>query len=232
MDFFPPLRYTDIMLSSYTHGLAIKPGKPTILGIIDGKPVIGVPGYPVSAYIVMEKVVKEVISKMLSINAQTRDVVKAIMTKRVVSSLKNEEFIRVALGDVEGKLVATPMDRGAAAVMSMVKADGIVDVDRNSEGIEAGEEVDVELYRPLDEIKKKLVIIGSHDVVIDIIGDTLPVSSAHVGSMGGILAIKANSAHIAPIHLLDKDTGEYNVPFVKKYFEEEPLNLTRSSDVK
>ena len=221
MDFFPPLRYTDIMLSSYTHGLAIKPGKPTILGIIDGKPVIGVPGYPVSAYIVMEKVVKEVISKMLSINAQTRDVVKAIMTKRVVSSLKNEEFIRVALGDVEGKLVATPMDRGAAAVMSMVKADGIVDVDRNSEGIEAGEEVDVELYRPLDEIKKKLVIIGSHDVVIDIIGDTLPVSSAHVGSMGGILAIKANSAHIAPIHLLDKDTGEYNVPFVKKYFEED-----------
>ncbi len=205
----------------YTHGLAIKPGKPTILGIIDSKPVIGVPGYPVSAYIVMEKVVKEVIAKMLSINAIQRDKVTAVMTKRVVSSLKNEEFIRVALGYVDGKLVATPMDRGAAAVMSMVKADGIVDVDRNSEGIEAGEEVEVELYRPLDEIKKKLVIIGSHDVVIDIIGDTLPVSSAHVGSMGGILAIKANSAHIAPIHLLDKDSGEYNIPFVKKYFDED-----------
>ena len=205
----------------YTHGLAIKPGKPTILGIIEGKPVIGVPGYPVSAYIVMEKVVKEVIAEMISINATPRDKAKAIMTKRVVSSLKNEEFIRVALGFVDDKLVATPMDRGAAAVMSMVKADGIVDVDWNSEGIEAGEEVEVELYRPLDEIKKKLVIIGSHDVVIDIIGDTLPVSSAHVGSMGGILAIKADSAHIAPIHLLDKDTGEYNIPFVKKYFEQD-----------
>ena len=205
----------------YTHGLAIKPGKPTILGIIEGKPVIGVPGYPVSAYIVMEKVVKEVIAKMTSISSQTRDKVKAVMTKRVVSSLKNEEFIRVALGFVDNKLVATPMDRGAAAVMSMVKADGIVDVDWNSEGIEAGEEVEVELYRPLDEIKKKLVIIGSHDVVIDIIGDSLPVSSAHVGSMGGILAIKADSAHIAPIHLLDKDTGEYNIPFVKKYFEQD-----------
>ena len=205
----------------YTHGLAIKPGKPTILGIIEGKPVIGVPGYPVSAYIVMEKVVKEVIAKMTSISSQTRDKVKAVMTKRVVSSLKNEEFIRVALGFVDNKLVATPMDRGAAAVMSMVKADGIVDVDWNSEGIEAGEEVEVELYRPLDEIKKKLVIIGSHDVVIDIIGDSLPVSSAHVGSMGGILAIKADSAHIAPIHLLDKDTGEYNIPFIKKYFEQD-----------
>lgn len=205
----------------YTHGLAIKPGKPTILGIIDGKPVIGVPGYPVSAYIVMEKVVKEVIARMLNIEPIPRTKVNAIMTKRVVSSLKNEEFIRVALGYVEGKLVATPMERGAAAVMSMVKADGIVDLDRNTEGIEAGEIVEVELYRPLEEIKKKLVIIGSHDVVIDILGDSMPVSSAHVGSMGGILALKANSAHVAPIHLLDKDTGEYNVPFVKKFFDED-----------
>ena len=205
----------------YTHGLAIKPGKPTILGIIDGKPVIGVPGYPVSAYIVMEKVVKEVIARMLNIEPIPRTKVNAIMTKRVVFSLKNEEFIRVALGYVEGKLVATPMERGAAAVMSMVKADGIVDLDRNTEGIEAGETVEVELYRPLEEIKKKLVIIGSHDVVIDILGDRMPVSSAHVGSMGGILALKANSAHIAPIHLLDKDTGEYNVPFVKKFFDED-----------
>ena len=205
----------------YTHGLAIKPGKPTILGIIDGKPVIGVPGYPVSAYIVMEKVVKEVIARMLNIEPIPRTKVNAIMTKRVVSSLKNEEFIRVALGYVEGKLVATPMERGAAAVMSMVKADGIVDLDRNTEGIEAGETVEVELYRPLEEIKKKLVIIGSHDVVIDILGDSMPVSSAHVGSMGGILALKANSAHIAPIHLLDKDTGEYNVSFVKKFFDED-----------
>ena len=205
----------------YTHGLAIKPGKPTILGIIDGKPVIGVPGYPVSAYIVMEKVVKEVIARMLNIEPIPRTKVNAIMTKRVVSSLKNEEFIRVALGYVEGKLVATPMERGAAAVMSMVKADGIVDLDRNTEGIEVGETVEVELYRPLEEIKKKLVIIGSHDVVIDILGDSMPVSSAHVGSMGGILALKANSAHIAPIHLPDKDTGEYNVPFVKKFFDED-----------
>lgn len=205
----------------YAHGLAIKPGKPTILGIIDGKPIIGVPGYPVSAYIVMEKVVKAVIAKMINIEPIPRMKVDAIMTKRVVSSLKNEEFIRVALGFVDGKIVATPMERGAAAVMSMVKADGIVDLDRNTEGIEAGETVEVELYRPLEEIKKKLVIIGSHDVVIDIIGDSMPVSSAHVGSMGGILALKANSAHIAPIHLLDKDTGEYNVSFVKKFFDED-----------
>jgi len=208
------------------HGLAIKPGKPTILGIIDGKPVIGVPGYPVSAYIVMEKVVKAVVEKMLSINSENRPKAKAILTKRVVSTFKNEEFVRVTLGLVDGKLMATPLARGAAAVMSMVKADGIITIDRYTEGLEAGDEVDVELYRSLDDIAKNLVIVGSHDVVIDVIGDSLPVSSAHVGSMGGILAIKSNSAQLAPIHLLDAETGEYNVSFVKKYFDE-PMALIK-----
>ena len=133
-----------------THGLAIKPGKPTILGIIDKKPVIGVPGYPVSCYIVMDKVVKNIVAKLLNTRSLEHPIVKAIMKKRVVSSLKNEEFVRVALGYVEDKLVATPMDRGAAAVMSMVKADGIVNIDRNSEGIENNDVVDVEMYRSLE----------------------------------------------------------------------------------
>jgi len=206
--------------SVITHGLAIKPGKPTILGLINGKPVIGVPGYPVSAYIVMEKVVKNVIEKMIGYQSYKGMTCKAILTKRVVSTFKNEEFLRVSLGFVDGKLMATPLNRGAAATMSMVKADGIISIDRYAEGIEAGEEVEVELYRSLDEIKNNLVIVGSHDVVVDIIGDSMPITSAHVGSMGGILALKSNSAHVAPIHLLDENTGEYNISFVKQYFTE------------
>lgn len=208
------------------HGLAIKPGKPTILGIIDGKPVIGVPGYPVSAYIVMEKVVKEVVETMIGLKSSSRQTVKATLTKRVVSSFKNEEFVRVTMGEVDGKLICTPLNRGAAAVMSMVKADGLINIERNVEGIEAGDEVEVELYRPLDEIKKNLVIIGSHDVVLDVVSDKMPVSSAHVGSMGGILALKANACHVAPIHLLDGETGEYNISFIKKYFDE-PMVLIK-----
>ncbi|MCQ2409344.1 MAG: molybdopterin biosynthesis protein [Clostridia bacterium] len=203
-----------------THGLAIKPGKPTILGTINNKQVIGVPGYPVSAYIVMEKVVREVISKMTGINAPSRMTAEAVLTKRVVSSFKNEEYIRVAMGFVNGKLMATPLSRGAAQTMSMVKADGIVTLDRYTEGIEAGETVQVELYRSLDEIKKNLVIVGSHDVVIDVISDKMPVSSAHVGSMGGILALKSGSCHVAPIHLLDEETGIYNVKYVREFFTE------------
>ena len=142
------------------------------------KPVIGVPGYPVSAYTVMDKVVKPVIEKMTCTPPTKRQYVTATLTKRVVSSLKSREFLRVALGFINGKYFATPLERGAAAIMSMVKADGIVDIDRNVEGIDSGEEVRVELLSDLDSIKRKLVIIGSHDVAIDIIGDTIPVEIA------------------------------------------------------
>ena len=208
------------------HGLAIKPGKPTILGIVQGKAVIGVPGYPVSAYLVMEKVVKPVIETLLGLPISKRPIIEATLTKRIVSSLKNEEYLRVALGYVDGKYFATPLSRGASQVMSIIKADGIVDVPKHSEGIEAGEKVQVELYNSTQAIEENLVIIGSHDIAVDVIGDMMSVVSAHVGSMGGILALKSNSAHIAPIHLLDED-GNYNISYVKKYFEPGTMALIK-----
>lgn len=202
----------------FTHGLAVRPGKPTILGEIDGKPVIGVPGYPVSAYLIFDKVVRRVIEKLAASVSYENYAMSATVTKRIVSSLKNEEFVRVAMGVVGDKLVATPLDRGAAAVMSMVKADGLLSVPRNSEGVEAGEEAMVTLLKPVEEIAKQLVIVGSHDMIIDVIGDSLPVSSAHVGSLGGILALKNGACNLAPIHLLDEETGVYNISYVEKYF--------------
>ena len=211
----------------YTHGLAVKPGKPTILAEIDGKPVIGVPGYPVSAYIIFSKAVKKVIDKMSGAESEPAEIITVELTKRVTSSLKHEEFIRVAIGEVEGRMVAAPLERGAAAVMSMVKADGIITVPRNSEGVEAGELQEAELLKPLSEIKKSLVIVGSHDMIIDVLGDSIPVSSAHVGSLSGIMAMKKNACNIAPIHLLDEKTGEYNVSYVKKYFDKGTMALVK-----
>ncbi len=211
----------------YTHGLAVKPGKPTILGEIDGKSVIGVPGYPVSAYIIYERVVRKVVAKLAGVDASPLPVITAEITKRTTSTLKHEEFLRVAMGDVNGKIVATPLERGAAAVMSMVKADGIITIPQNSEGIEAGEKVQVELLKPLSEIKKSIVIVGSHDMIIDVIGDSIPVSSAHVGSLSGIMAMKNDACNIAPIHLLDEDSGVYNEAYVKKYFAPGTMALVK-----
>ncbi|SCG84546.1 putative molybdopterin biosynthesis protein MJ0886 [Proteiniborus sp. DW1] len=200
------------------HGIALKPGKPTILGVVKGKPVIGIPGYPVSAYLVFDTFVKPLILKHIGLEEEKEEIVKATVSKRIVSSLKNRELIRVNLGYVNNKLVATPLPGGAGVTMSLVKADGIAVIPRNLEGIEAGDEVDVKLLKPLSNIKETLVSIGSHDLIMDIIADMIRLVSGHVGSMGGILAMRRGECHIAPIHLLDVNTGEYNISYVKKYF--------------
>ena len=211
----------------FLHGFALKPGKPTILARAQGKPVIGVPGYPVSAYLVFELFVRPVILRMLGQSTDETGKVRATLTRNVVSSLKSSEYVRMSLGRVGGKLVATPLERGAAQIMSLVKADGLLFVDRYSEGYEGGTEVEINLRKPLSQIERNLVIIGSHDLVIDVIGEHIPVSSAHVGSMGGIFAMQKGECHIAPIHLLDPESGEYNVSYVKKYFPDRRMVIIK-----
>ena len=215
------------------HGIAIKPGKPTILGIINDKPVIGVPGYPGSAFLVFEEVVGPVIRKMQRISLNSPIGVKATVSRRIVSSLKYREYIRVKLGKVGEKLIATPLNRGAGVTMALVKADGLIVIPRNSEGIEIGEEATVELLTDMNIIDNTIVSIGSHDLIMDFIGSILAkdhgtrLSSAHVGSMGGVMAVKRGEAHLAPIHLLDEDTGEYNKSYLEKYLGSEKTVLVK-----
>ncbi|RKD31646.1 molybdopterin biosynthesis protein [Thermohalobacter berrensis] len=208
------------------HGVALKPGKPTILGIINNKPVIGVPGYPVSAYLTFDTFVKPLIYKYTGQKEDT-DTIKATISKRIVSSLKHKELIRVTLGYVQNRYIATPLTRGAGVTMSLVKADGILEIPQNSEGIEAGEEVKVKLLKSKDKIKDTLVSIGSHDLIMDVIGDMMNLSSGHIGSMGGIMAMKRGECHIAPVHLLDPESGEYNIPYIKKYFPGKRIALVK-----
>ncbi|MGB6128258.1 MAG: molybdopterin biosynthesis protein [Psychrilyobacter sp.] len=201
------------------HGIAIKPGKPTILGFIKNKPVIGIPGYPVSAYFVYQQFVKTLLEKMLCRDDEKETIVKASLSKRIHSSLKHKEFIRMTLGYVSGKLVATPLDRGAGVSMSLVKADGILVIARNNEGHDLGEEVEIKLLKPLSTIKKSIVVIGSNDPIMDRISDKVRLSLSHVGSLGGILALKKKETTIAPIHILDDKSGDYNIDILKKYFK-------------
>lgn len=209
------------------HGLAVKPGKPTILGFIKGKPVIGLPGYPVSSYLSFEMFAKPIILKYTGRETTTEEYIEATISKRIVSSLKNMELIRVNLGYVDGRFIATPLNRGAGVTMSLVKADGILMIPKNSEGIDAGDTAKVKLLKSIQDIKKTLVSIGSHDIIMDLIGDKMKLSSGHVGSMGGILALRRNECHIAPIHLLDNVTGEYNLSYVRKYFPRKKMALIK-----
>lgn len=214
------------------HGVNIKPGKPVILAIIDRTPVIGLPGYPVSAVLTQRLFVRPLLYAMQGLEAPPVPTTSAILSRPLASKIGVEDFVRVKLGLVGGKTMVTPINRGAGAVMSLVRADGLLTIPAGSEGIGAGERVEVELIRELHDIQNTLVFIGSHDNILDVLANLLhqkrPVcflSSAHVGSMGGIMAIKRGEAHLAGTHLLDEASGEYNVPFLKQYLPGLPLSL-------
>ncbi|MCL1804552.1 MAG: molybdopterin biosynthesis protein [Clostridiales bacterium] len=216
------------------HGVAVKPGKPVILAVVSGKPVVGVPGYPVSAFLAYDNFAAPVLEAMTGLRKTSAPVVKAALTRRLVSSLKHREYVRVKVGRIGERLVASPLARGAGAAMSLVRADGFCIIGQDVEGLEAGSEVDVALYRGLDELEGALVSIGSHDLILDVVADLTPrrfpginVSSTHVGSMGGLLALKSGEAHIAPTHLLDGETGEYNIPAIKELFAGRQMALIK-----
>jgi molybdopterin molybdotransferase/putative molybdopterin biosynthesis protein len=205
------------------HGVNIKPGKPVILGMVKNKPVIGIPGYPVSAALTFNLFVKPLIGDLLGITLPDLGTIQANLSRHVASSLGQEEFIRVNLGRVGGKMIVTPVSRGAGALMSLVRADGIIRVPAENEGVAAGHEVTVELLRSGRDIENTIVCIGSHDNALDVLGNFIrkknagySLSSAHVGSMGGLLALKRGEAHMAGTHLLDEETGEYNASYIKK----------------
>ncbi len=207
------------------HGLAIKPGKPAVLGITGNVPVVGLPGYPVSAIVVMDEIVKATAELYYRAPVEATKTVKAVLGKRVVSSLKYQEFVRVTLGKSGDTLTAVPLSRGAGVITSFTKADGILTVPQNCEGFEAGEQVEIRLLKKLSQIESSLIITGSHDPLIDELSDMMKkenpafsLTSSHVGSMGAITALKSKQAHLGFIHLLDTETGEYNSSYVKKHF--------------
>lgn len=220
--------YTSEIIASLgtvlVHGIAIKPGKPAILGEVHKKPVIGLPGYPVSAIVVMDEIVSEIIAMYYGKPEFPRETVKAVLSKKIVSSLKYSEYVRVSLGKIGGKISASPLARGAGVITSFTKADGVFIVPQNCEGVEAGEEIEVRLNKPLNEIENTLIVTGSHDPLIDEVADFLSkkgapfrVCSTHVGSMGAIYAVRDGLAHLGGIHLLDTKTGIYNKSYVEKY---------------
>lgn len=206
------------------HGVAIKPGKPVMMGTISGKPVIGLPGFPVSTWLTSDLFVKPLVYRALGRSVPGRPTVTATLARRLTSPMGVEDYVRVKLGRVGEKMVATPMGRGAGVISSVVRADGLLVVPAGREGIGEGQEVEVALLRPLDEIRETVVATGSHDTALDLMASFLRrtgsdhyLSSAHVGSLGGLLALKRGEAHMAGVHMLDEATGEYNLSYVKRY---------------
>ena len=214
------------------HGVTIMPGKPLIIGAIKDKPIFGIPGYPVSAIIAFEQFVGPLLSLMLEQPEKQSPTAPVEPTKKIASKLGVEEFIRVKLGAVGDRIVATPLPRGAGCITTLTEADGIIRIPNNIEGLPPHEPVTAELLRPLSSIKNTVVVVGSHDNTLDILADqirfghkTLTLSSSHVGSMGGLMAIKKKVCHLAGSHLLDTQDGSYNISYVHKYLPDVRVKL-------
>jgi putative molybdopterin biosynthesis protein len=222
------------------HGVAVRPGHPVVLGMVSTKPtrgaqagsvpVIGVPGYPVSTVLTGEIFVEPLIARWLGRPPLEPQVVQASMTRKVHSSMGDDEYLRVTVGKVGEKLVATPLARGAGVVTSLVRADGIVLIPAGVQGILPGEQTDVRLYRSPEEIERTIVVLGSHDLTIDLLAQFLAarggrLTSANLGSLGGLIALQRGEAHLAGCHLLDPESGEYNLAYVRKYLPDIPVVL-------
>ena len=213
------------------HGVAVRPGHPVIFGMLGASndagravPVVGVPGYPVSAALTGEIFVERLISRWLGLPPAEPPTIKAAISRKVVSPPGDDDYVRVTVGQVGDRVIATPLSRGAGVISSLVRADGIVRIPRFSEGLDAGAEVTVNLYRSPAQIARTIVAIGSHDIILDLLAQYLAerapgmrLSSANVGSLGGLVALRRGEAHFAGSHLLDPETGDYNWRYIDQY---------------
>lgn len=216
------------------HGVTMMPGKPTVLGEVRGKPVMGNPGYPVSAVIAYEQLAEPLLAALLGRPARQPDQMEVWPVSPLPSKAGQEEFVRVKLGRVGQNVVAVPLHRGAGSITSLTKADGVIRIPADREGVEADRPVAAELIRPPQQIDGTIVAIGSHDLTLDLLADLLRrhdsrfwLSSGHVGSLGGLTALVKNQAHLAGSHLLDTETGEYNIAYLKRLLPDRPVKLVR-----
>ena len=230
------------------HGVAVRPGHPVILGMVHREsevdnlgdsnnqlanlliPIIGVPGYPVSAALTIDIFVEPLIAQWLGRRPRELPVEPALLTRKIVSPAGDDDFIRVAVGKVGDRLLAAPLSRGAGVITSLVQADGLALIPRGAQGMEAGETVQVRLYRSKSEIERTIFCIGSHDLTLDLLSQFLAehdrrLASANVGSQGGLIALRRGEAHLAGSHLLNPETGEYNISYIRQYMPEVPVKV-------
>ena len=220
------------------HGIAIRPGHPVILGMVERRglkkqrvPIIGVPGFPVSTAMTGELFVEPLIARWTGRVENQFQIINATITRKVTSTAGDDDYMRVAVGRVGDKVLAAPLSRGSGVISSLINADGIVVIPSGSQGLSAGSNVRVRMYRSENEIDKTIFAIGSHDVILDLIAQFLSrkerrLASTNVGSLAGLIALRNNQAHVAGAHLLDPKTGEYNLSYVKEYLSGIPVYIT------
>jgi putative molybdopterin biosynthesis protein len=216
------------------HGVAVRPGHPVVLGAVDATPVLGAPGYPVSAALTFEIFAAPLLAELQGAPPPERPRARVRLARKLASTMGMDDWVRVRVGRVGGGLVAAPLSRGAGVLTSLVRADGLLVVPAAVEGHHAGEEVEVELLRGIGEIERTIVAVGSHDLVLDLVASALHardprvgLASSNVGSLGGLVALRDGLCHLAGSHLLDPESGEYTLPWVDRVLGERDVAVVR-----
>ena len=243
------------------HGVAVRPGHPVVLGVVESArsvatdagapatpvpvpsapgdgaratPVLGAPGYPVSASLTFDIFAAPLLARLQGAPPPESPVATARLARKLASTMGMDDWVRVRLGRVGGQLVATPLPRGAGVLTSLVRADGLLVVPAELEGHHAGEQVSVRLLRGVGEIERTIVATGSHDLVLDLAASALrerdprlTLASSNVGSLGGLTALRDGLCHVAGSHLLDPETGGYTLPYVDRLLTGREVSVVR-----
>ncbi|HEV2738830.1 MAG TPA: molybdopterin biosynthesis protein [Candidatus Elarobacter sp.] len=219
------------------HGVAIRPGHPLVLAVARDAavPLLGIPGYPVSAAICADLFLRPLLERLGHRDAPEPREIEVELTRKLFSPLGEDEYVRAVAARVDGRLVATPLRRGAGVITSLSRANVLVTIPRFSEGARAGSRVAARALRPLAQIERTLLAVGSHDVALDLLAgrlaaDGVELVSAHVGSIAGLVALRERSAHLAGTHVLDPETSAYNDVAVRRYGPREPVALVRLAE--
>jgi putative molybdopterin biosynthesis protein len=235
--------------SVLVHGISMRPGKPVIIGSVNQKPVICLPGYPVAAYTALREVVdsllfayglsdapvesEEGVDQCTMHNAQCTmcgdGIVQGKLTTTLPSDIGMTEFVLATVSTIDGNWVVQPQSRGSGVMMSMVRANAYIQIPPSTEGLSAGSIVPARLSVSYARAQASILITGSHDPCLDILADIaakqgIVIHSSHVGSMGGLLSLRKDECHASPMHLLDEQ-GEYNVSYLNKYCPDVRLML-------
>jgi len=203
------------------HGLNVKPGKPTIIAADKGKPVFGLPGYPISALIIFDQIVKPYLERLGRRPPSTRDVLRGRLSERVSGARGRRWFLPVHVIRRGDRSSVYPILSSSGAIGTLAKADGYIVVGEEVEFLDSREEVDVNLFLE-SGASADLMVMGSHCPGLDLLLELLfrkggiRSKTANIGSLGGLGAVAREEADVAGIHMLDEESLKYNEPYVIK----------------
>jgi putative molybdopterin biosynthesis protein len=201
------------------HGVALKPGKPVCLAVVDGKPLAVLPGFPTSAIFTFHAFIAPVIRAQAGLPPEAAQTVPAKVPVRVASELGREEFVLVALVAGEDGMIAFPSTKGSGAITTFAQSDGFFAIDALATALDPNTRAEVTLIGNTAR-GPDLVLMGSHDVALDIVVGKLAerhitVRTIAIGSLGGVAAASRGECDLAPVHLLDPQSGTYNKHLVQ-----------------